>query len=873
MSEEQPEQIGRYKITGQLGAGGMGVVYLAIDEHLQRRVAIKRLISNPSSDTAHLRIRQEAKLLAQLNHSNIVQIYDVVEEAGKMALVMEFVDGCTLSQWQRERNPGLAQKLDILDQVCAGLARAHSIGIIHRDLKADNILVNQDNTAKITDFGIAKNWREESDLTREQHVAGSWGAMSPEQALGRPLDNRCDLFALGVLAYRLLTGQGPFGDHDSAFVIVDRIVNSGHPPAQKLNPELPAPLSHLLDRLLEKDPDKRPLSARAVAEELHNIRAALDAKTAVSTTSRTVTVTAESFHAQARRRQKQRKPLLAGAAIAVAAAVTLASLATLIPTTEKPKGKYLAILAPHEKNLGSREMRLLGNNILSALKQGLSNRQGLLLVPYSESRQLAGERLQDQVEALNADLLLHPSLSCEGQQCEVSLELIEADNLAVISNRTTTLNINEGLETRARTMQQLNYLLRDFPTRDGAAQANISETDYQRYLAIYDDKNSGSTDREQAMEALEAMQRRTPAFTPFYELYSELVIDQRFNTRHTDALDRLREFLALAPHKVRNHPDLLLAEVRLAIVDGNSSRAEALLDQLRMSLPDRATYYQLLHFYHQESGNYDKALAAINNALELRTSHRYLLQKAVTLSTRGDMEAARPLLIEALEIDKDNMMVISVLAANELDRGHPEETIRLLQNAPVEKLRTMDTYNLCLAYYIEKQFEQAQSCFAGASERAPKDADILLYQSEIARARGKTEQAHQLAERALSVTEGRDDWEGLLMRARAYAELGQPDRAISTLIRIRRTAPDDLYVNYTRAQVYIASGDLVSTRAHVEKTLELGVSPIWFNTARFAPICSSDKFAQLRREHPGLCQSRQQEPTRMAQGQSAGDEG
>ncbi|WP_237055522.1 serine/threonine-protein kinase [Microbulbifer sediminum] len=872
MSEEQPEQIGRYRITGQLGAGGMGVVYLAIDDHLQRRVAIKRLIRNPSSDTAHLRIRQEAKLLAQLNHSNIVQIYDVVEQAGEMALVMEFIDGCSLSQWQRERAPGLAQRLDILGQVCTGLARAHSIGIIHRDLKADNILVDRDNTAKITDFGIAKNWREESDLTREQHVAGSWGAMSPEQALGRPLDNRCDLFALGVLAYRLLTGQGPFGDHDSAFVIVDRIVNSGHPPAQKLNPELPTVLSQLLDRLLEKDPDKRPLSARAVAEELHNIRATLDAATAASTISHTATITAESFHAQARRRQGQRKPLLLGAAIAVAAAVTLASLSTLIPETDKQQGEYLAILAPHQANLGTREKRLLGNNILSALKQGLSNREGLLLVPYSESEQLVGERLQDQVEALNADLLLHPTLTCEGQQCEVSLELIDADSLAVISNRTASLDINEGLETRTRTMQQLNYLLRDYPPRDDRAQGNITEADYQRYLALYD-RSSNDANLSEALESLEALQRRAPTFTPLYELYSELVIDQRFNTRHIDALDRLRDFLTLAPRKVSNHPDLLLAELRLAIADSDPGRAEALLEQLRVSLPDRATYYQMLNYYHQQRGQYDQALAAINKALELRTSHRYLVQKALTLSTQGDMENARPLLLEALEIDENNMSVISLLAANELDSGRPQETIRLLQNAGTGQLGTMDTYNLCLAYYIEKQFERAQACFAGVSERAPRDADSVLYQSEIARVRGKPDQARQLAEKALSLTEGRDDWEGLLMRARAYAELGLPDRAISTLMQIRRSAPDDLYVNYARAQVYIASGDLVSTRAHVQKTLEQGLSPIWYNTARFAPICSNRKFAQLRKEHPVLCQPRQQEPTRMARGQSTGGQG
>ncbi|HEY8570287.1 serine/threonine-protein kinase, partial [Microbulbifer sp.] len=251
-SEQLPFYIGRYRATTRLGSGGMGVVYLATDERLNRQVAIKKLLRNPNSSNAGERIRREALLLAQLNHNNIVQLYDVVEDEHGIALVMEYVDGCSLDRWQKERSPDLAQKLQLLKQICAGLTRAHSAGIIHRDLKAENILVDSSGTIKITDFGIAKNWQEDSGLTREQHVAGSWGAMSPEQAQGKPLDNRSDLFALGVLAYRLLCGQNPFGDNNSPYVIVDRIVKSPHPPAARLAPELPQALCALLDRLLAK---------------------------------------------------------------------------------------------------------------------------------------------------------------------------------------------------------------------------------------------------------------------------------------------------------------------------------------------------------------------------------------------------------------------------------------------------------------------------------------------------------------------------------------------------------------------------------------------------------------------------------------------
>ncbi|SDJ94986.1 protein kinase domain-containing protein [Microbulbifer yueqingensis] len=863
MPEQQPQQIGRYRVTGQLGAGGMGVVHLAFDEHLQRKVAIKRLIRNPSSSTAHLRIRQEAKLLAQLNHSNIVQIYDVVEDAGEIALVMEYVDGCTLSQWQRERAPSLAQRLAILRQVCTGLARAHSIGIIHRDLKADNILVDRDNVAKITDFGIAKNWREESDLTREQHVAGSWGAMSPEQALGKPLDNRCDLFALGVLAYRLLTGQSPFGDHDSAFVIVERIVKSQHPPADKLNPELPAALSKLLDRLLEKEPDRRPLSASAVADELDAIQATLNPELAAGTLSGTATVTAESFHSQVRSRQRQRKSLLAASALAVAAAVAFASMSALLPASGKSAGKYIAIVAPNDKNFGNRETRLLGQSVLSTLKQDLTNRDGLLLIPYRESTMLMGRPLDDQARALNADLLLHPSLDCTSRQCELSLDLIDTDTMTVKASRSTQLATGGSTDSRARTLQQLGKLLAAYPRRGSEASFGLSDADYRRYLWLFDQRDDDAHITEHLAE-LEALQQRNPLFTPLYRLYSELVIDQRFVSRSMEAVERLEHFLEHAPSSIADHPDVLSARLSLAIQRQDRKRGEALLDQLRLRLPDSASYYWHLAVFHQHLGDYREALAAADRALELRRSYSHLVQKAMALTGLGEMDAARPLLQEALTLSESNINAVSLLAGNELDAGRPGETVRLLTSVGLDNLGGMDIYNLCLAHYIERQFGEADHCLARLAEESPGDAEVLLYRAEIANARERPEQARAFAEQALAAVADRDDWEGLLMQARAHAELGHAARAVEKLIRVGRNAPDDIYVNFARAQVYVTTGDLFSAKAHLRKTLDLGLSPIWFQTEPFAPVCEEEQFADLRSDYPALCAKRQQKPSSVA---------
>ncbi|MCA0899480.1 serine/threonine-protein kinase [Microbulbifer agarilyticus] len=862
-SEQLPFYIGRYHATARLGSGGMGVVYLATDERLNRQVAIKKLLRNPNSSNADERIRREALLLAQLNHSNIVQLYDVVDTDNGIALVMEYVDGCSLDRWQRERSPDLIQKLQLIKQICSGLTRAHSAGIIHRDLKAENILVDNGGTIKITDFGIAKNWQEDSDLTREQHVAGSWGAMSPEQAQGKPLDNRSDLFSLGVLAYRLLCGQSPFGDDNSPYVVADRIVKQPHVPPARLAPELPPQLCQLLDLLLAKKPEQRPINAAAVATELEALLSQLRGSNTsfTRTHSLTATISADTFYQHTVekfplwRRLQIATGIVVGGALGAAALFAGSSMDWLPTAEDRIQNQYIAVLEvedSHEDEGISREQRLLLNNVHSALKQGLSNRTGLNLISFAESHKLHGQPIAAQAKSLNADLLLVPTLDCIRHSCELSMELLDSKSLAVIGNRSTRLALDEGLESRARTLHQLNNLLPNFPA-SGADQAlHISAEDYQRYLEIYE-RRADELHQPELLDEMDALQQKASNFAPLYELYAHIVIDHDLNSRAAEAVDRLQGFLQRAPASLANTPQLLISELRLAIHANDPGRAEALLARLELILPDKASYYQLSAMYQEQRGNYDQALQEINKALQLRTSYGYLIQKALAETRGGDMTSANQTLLEAIALNGDHIAAISLLASNQLDLGETGETVRLLSEAGVDSIGPLDLYNLCLAYYIEKQYGEARGCFDRVNQLSPKDAEAYLYQAEIAYELKEHKTALNFARRALRVSRDRDDWEGLLMQARAYAELGQPEKAVENLIKIRRDAPDDLYTNYLRAQVYITTGDLLSTKAHMRKTLEHGISPIWYYTPRFAKICTIPSFNDLRQQYPGLC--------------------
>ncbi len=261
--------IGHYDILRTLGRGGMGLVYLAHDPRLDRQVAIKCLRSDLYEPQYRERFKREALLLAKLNHPNIVQIYDYIETEDQLALVMEYVDGLNLQQHLREHIAPITLRMQWLTQIAQGLATAHDTGIIHRDLKAENILINKHKLAKITDLGIAKS--QDFNATLTDHVTGSYASMSPEQAMGETIDFRSDLFSFGILAYQLLCGAHPFGEAENKLQIMQRIIS--HPPISptKNNPDLPVEAVELLGQLLSKNPDNRPANTHWVAAQCEKL--------------------------------------------------------------------------------------------------------------------------------------------------------------------------------------------------------------------------------------------------------------------------------------------------------------------------------------------------------------------------------------------------------------------------------------------------------------------------------------------------------------------------------------------------------------------------------------------------------------------------
>jgi serine/threonine protein kinase len=270
------DQIGKYKIVSKIGQGATSHVYKGKDETLGRFVAIKTIAAEVSKDeTLRKRFRREAESAALLNHPNIITVYDFGEEQDKLYIAMELLEGVDLKQALAERRlTTLDQKLDVMDQICEGLAFAHSHGIFHRDLKPANLHLLASGKLKIMDFGLAR--LSGSDMTRTGLVMGTPHYMSPEQVRGEHVDARSDVFAMGCVFYEILTGKKPF-DAESLHSVLYKVMQADPPPASDAVPGLPGVILQVLDKSLAKRPADRFQDAAEFRAVLEGAREALAA--------------------------------------------------------------------------------------------------------------------------------------------------------------------------------------------------------------------------------------------------------------------------------------------------------------------------------------------------------------------------------------------------------------------------------------------------------------------------------------------------------------------------------------------------------------------------------------------------------------------
>jgi serine/threonine protein kinase/Flp pilus assembly protein TadD len=440
------QMIKHYKIVAAIGAGGMGEVYLAEDTRLERRVALKFLPAHLTEDERYLRrFEQEARAVAALSHPNVCMIHEVIETGdGRHCIVMEYVDGMTLSDSLKEKPLTVREALDIAIQVSSALSAAHLAGIVHRDIKLENIMLRRDGYVKILDFGLAKltdkNWSgvDNEAATRMLNtspgvVMGTVYYMSPEQARGLPVDERTDIWSLGVVLYEMICGSHPFTGATPTDVIIS-IAEREPEPLTKRVPEAPLQLEEIVQKALAKKREDRYQTADDLQRDLRSLSRELEFQSELGEVKRST----GRFPALETNRDQIRVDHFkwtSSRILILAAIVAGLIITTLIAvrsyrngSTQAPSSKITSVaVLPMTNVSGDPAQDYFVDGVTETLIAGLAKVGELRVMPRTSVMQYrnAPKALTDIARELNVDAVIQGSVQRIADRVQIKLELIQ----------------------------------------------------------------------------------------------------------------------------------------------------------------------------------------------------------------------------------------------------------------------------------------------------------------------------------------------------------------------------------------------------------------------------------------------------------------
>jgi len=707
--------ISHYKVLEKLGEGGMGVVYRALDTRLERTVAIKVLPSDAVSDEqAKRRFIREAKAASALNHPNITTVHEIDQDKGESFIVMEYIEGVTLREKAESGPLNIDEVLDIAIQAAGALSKAHENGIVHRDIKAENIMVTSDGYVKIMDFGLAK-LKGKTTLTEVDTRMGTIAYMSPEQAQGVETDHRSDIFSFGVVLYEMLTGELPFkGEHELA--IMYSIVNEEIKPITETVENVPQELERIVTKALEKERENRYQSMQDLLRDLESLKKDLERERILSISRKK--------EARVTKRRKIWLSLLFTVSIVVVGLVVGVLLYYLKETISFTERDW--ILITDIENLSGEEV--FDKSLNEAITIDMQQSRWVNIFDRSRINQTLRRMEKEDVpridEALSLEIcrregikaMLVPKISRVGETYSLSASLVDVNRANRLSPiRVTVTGKDEVLKTAVDQLtKQIRKNLGESLAAIEKSDKNLAKVTTSSLAALEQyslgrEKHYKPVDWEEAKifyeNAIELDSTFASAYAALGTIYSNMennVEARKYYLKAIQYIDNVTD---------REKYRILAEYYRL---ESNPEKAIQNYKTLLELYPDYSGGHNNLGLIYQNLGRYEEAVAEFKEAIKIDPHHMLPYNNLVLLYTDlGQYDEAIRVSLERMKIDSTYSIGYTFLGRAYGAKGMYDEAIAVHKKA-VE----IDPYNYWCHYHFGVTYEQS-----GMYEEAIREFD------------------------------------------------------------------------------------------------------------------------------------------------------
>ncbi|HVM92061.1 MAG TPA: protein kinase [Terriglobales bacterium] len=860
----------RYEILGVLGQGGMGAVYKARDRELDRLIALKVIRPELATDPSILqRFKQELILARNITHKNVVRIFDLAEADGVRFISMEYVEGQDLrSLLRREGKFTPKDTIAVIEQVCRALDAAHAEGVIHRDLKPQNIMRDKNGRVVVMDFGLARSLGE-SGMTQTGAIVGTIEYMSPEQAMGSQLDQRSDIFSVGLIFYELLTGKVPY-EADTAIASLMKRTREEARSASDVDASIPRSLSAIVSRCLEREPANRYHSVVELLQQL-------------TTWEANPTITPEALskmiaHPIIRPARilldlpGKRWMWIAGVVLVIALAIFAGrelvnrgtasnGIAQGIPPLSR--GEYVAVMPM--KTLGDEKtLGYVAEGIEEALAAKLFQLREVhvasaTMAEEAGKKNLPGSKL---AKELGVNLVLQGNVQGSGDKLRVVLSLTDFTSGGDDGTLRWTQEFQgvsqDLLALEDQIYGSLSAALALKPTGEEQARIGAHPTENVRAYDLYLQgrnvlRNGHSEDAfKQAISLFEQAVDKDPNFALAYTGVADSSVRMWGETKESIWAQKATLAAQQAERLSSNLPEVHLSLGEVYSNTGKNSQAIAELKKALELAPNSDEAYRKLGDAYGRSGQSAEAIAAYQKAISANDynwlNHIALGKAYLEL---GDSAKAQLEFEKVIEIASDNPVGYIDLGGLYLRDGKWSESIPQLQKA-LALAPDPDTYsNLGTAYFFMKNYDQATKMYEKAVEMRPKDEVLLGNLGDAYRWSGHSDRAGSSYDRAISLA-----FQELQVNPKSasimgdlgllYAKKGDAANAIQYTNQARAIKPDDVQLMYSEAQVKTLIGKPEEALKALKQALDSGYSATeaW-NDLELQKLQALPQFSQL----------------------------